>query len=141
MKIYIIILLLIVSIFPSIVSATLPTPVVSDMSPRFNIIPGMTRICVKGQNFGTSAYGWTTDSTITVGAVDITKAVWTDSSICFVTPEGISFPYAGQGEPVYLHIDNGSASTDYSNYISTPGGAGNIISDPSTISNDTYANK
>ncbi len=132
---FFILLIVVFFIIPSIVSADILTPVVTGVTPVGNVVPGITKICVNGKNFGTSAEGWTTNSSITVGAIKITKALWTDNSICFIAPNGL--PYGGIMMSVLLHINNGSTSIDGGGNIITLGG----VFDNSLILNDTYIKK
>lgn len=67
----------------------LPAPIASYLSPN-SIVPGVTKACVHGQNFGTAAQNWTTDSKITIGNADIQRASWADDSICFTVPESVN---------------------------------------------------
>src|SRR5665213_3178970 len=64
-------------------------PRVLDINPSGGIIPGFTQICMKGENFGTAAQSWTTKSSITIGGIDVAKAKWTDTLICFTAPDGL----------------------------------------------------
>lgn len=74
------------------VSNPTPTnpPRVLDINPSGGVIPGFTQICIKGENFGTAAQSWTTKSSISVGGIDVPKAKWTDTLICFTAPDGLT---------------------------------------------------
>lgn len=73
------------------ISIQLP-PEISYISPS-QIYPGITRMCIVGNNFGTSESNWSglgANSTIKVGGIEITSASWTNNKICFTSPTQMS---------------------------------------------------
>jgi subtilisin family serine protease len=76
---------------PKQISIQLP-PEISYISPS-QIYPGITRMCIVGNNFGTSESNWSgvgANSTIKVGGIEITSASWTNNKICFASPTQMS---------------------------------------------------
>ena len=102
-------------------------PRVLDINPSGGVIPGFTKICIKGENFGTADQSWTTKSSITVGGIDISRANWTDALVCFTAPDGL--PTGGKMVSINLNI-NGYAGFQPLYVITT-----------SDTTNDTYTNK
>jgi hypothetical protein len=102
-------------------------PQVLDIEPSGGVIPSFTKICMKGQNFGTAAQGWTTKSSISINGTDISRAAWTDTSICFTAPDGLPLG----GKMVYINLNiNGYTNFQPLGIITT-----------SDFTNDTYTNK
>jgi len=125
----------------SVPITVLATPTIYNMNPNL-VIPGVTNICLDGENFGTTEDNWsgnTANSQLTVGGLKIPKASWANKKICFDVPDTVK-----QSGYVVLKI-NGYQVTGYANLSFTIATTGSTAppsySGPSTKPNDTYLNK
>lgn len=103
------------------------TPKVLDINPTSEIIPGFTRICIKGENFGTATQNWTTKSSLTVGGIDVLRVNWADTLICFTAPEGLQ----SGGRMVSVNLNINGYTGIQSSFVTTT----------SDVTNDALTNK
>lgn len=100
------------------------------------VVPGVTNMCISGQNFGTSAENWTTNTNLTIGGIAINKASWTDTRICFDVPSTVK-----QGGTVNLKISGYQVPNPQSYTIGSPSAPNTPSPTGGTRPNDTDVSK
>lgn len=116
----------------------LAAPTMYSITPT-QVVPGVTNLCISGQNFGTTEENWSgqgANSELTIGGVAVTRAGWTDTKICFDVPATVK-----QSGTVNLKIRGYQVPGSQSYSIGTPTVPNTGQSTGGTKPNDTDLSK